>query len=751
MKRNPMKFISLLSLLLFFGLVRGQDQEMDAFIDELMSRMTLEEKLGQLNLSAGIGELKMVTEGEGRVDYIKQGLIGSSWGYESQKAAVHESRMGIPLITGRDVIHGYKTTFPIPLAMSCMWDTERIEKMARISAIEASCGGINWTFSPMVDISRDPRWGRVAEGAGEDPFLGSEIARAYVRGYQGNDLSDKHTLMACVKHFALYGAPEGGRDYNTVDMSKIVMFQDYLSPYKAAIDEGAASVMTAFNVIDMVPATGNKWLLNDLLRDQWGFEGFVVSDYTAINEMMYHGLGDLSTVAVKALKAGVDMDMMGQSYIGTLGLSLKKGKVSPADLDLACRRVLEAKYKLGLFEKPFQYFNEEGAEKYWLSDEHQTFARELAARSCVLLKNSQNVLPLKKEGTIAVVGPLADSRIDMLGTWAATRDTSDIFTILDGIRNIAGEGTEVLYAQGSFYTEDSFLLNRKRLLKKQISIDREKSRKLLNQAVKTAGKSDIIIAVLGEPRSWSGEASSRADISIPDCQKTLLKKLLDTGKPVVLVLSNGRPLTLTWENEHVDAILETWHAGVQAGNGIADVLFGHYNPAGKLTMTFPRAVGQIPIYYNQKRTGRPENDSIIFTSRYLDIPNSPLYPFGFGLSYTSFEYSDITLDKEELSGDDRLTATVTVTNTGMYSGEEVVQLYIHDPVASVSRPVKELKGFNKISLDPGESTRVEFLITSELLKFYNSDLVYDWEAGEFTIYIGTNSREVRSAQVSWLK
>lgn len=724
---------------------------MTDFIDELMSQMTLEEKLGQLNLSSGVGDMPKVTEGEEKTEYIKQGLIGATSGLESQKAAVNESRLGIPLITGWDVIHGYKTTFPIPLAMSCMWDVDRIEKMARISAIEASAGGINWTYSPMVDISRDPRWGRVAEGAGEDPYLASKIARAYVRGYQGDDLSEENTLMACVKHFALYGAVEAGRDYNTVDMSKIVMFQDFLPPFKAAFDEGASSAMTAFNVVDMVPATGNKWLMTDLLREKWGFDGLVVTDYTAINEMIDHGLGDLQTVAAKALKAGVDMDMMGQAYIGTLGKSLEEGKVTQDEIDQACRRVLEAKYKLGLFDKPFQYHDEKRAEKYWRCEEHLNFARDLAARSSVLLKNKENVLPLKKEGTIAVIGPLADTKADMLGTWAATSDTTGIVTILDGIRNVADDDVNVLHARGSYFTEDSFLLNRNNRKDEPITTDDAKSEKWLKEATETAKKSDVVVAVLGEPRSWSGEASSRADISLPDCQQRLLKKLLNTGKPVVLVLSNGRPLTLTWENRNVDAILETWHAGIQAGNGIADVLFGNYNPSGKLTMTFPREVGQIPLYYNHKQTGRPIEEGYGFTSKYLDVPNTPLFPFGYGLSYTTFDYSDIELSTNEVRGNDQVVASVTVTNTGNYEGEEVVQLYLNDPAASVSRSVKELKGFKKIKLSPGESEKVEFEITTDDLRFYNSDLDYVWEPGDFNIYIGTNSEDVKSAKVNWQK
>ncbi len=507
--------------------------------------------------------------------------------------------------------------------------------------------------------------------------------------------------------------------------------------------------MTAFNVIDMVPATGNEWLLNELLREQWGFDGFVVTDYTAINEMMHHGLGDLQTVAAKALQAGVDMDMVGQSFIGTLGASVEAGIVSEAEVNQACRRVLEAKYKLGLFDRPYQYHDKERAEKYWLSDEHLAYARELAARSCVLLKNTNNTLPLQKEGRIAVIGPLADTKIDMLGTWAATRDTTDIVTILDGIRNVAGDKAEIRYARGAYFTEDTFLLNRKRKKEDYLSIDPEKSRQLLEEAIDIAQQSDVVVAVLGEPRSWSGEASSLADLSLQDCQKRLLERLLETGKPVVLVLSNGRPMTLSWENQQVDAMLEAWHAGVEAGNGVADVLFGDYNPAGKLTMTFPREVGQIPIYYNHNQTGRPETGTSMWTSRYLDVPTSPLFPFGYGLSYTTFEYGDIRLSQESLTGDDTLTASVTVTNTGNYRGEETVQLYINDPAASVSRPVKELKGFRKIELEPGASEEVSFSITTEDLKFFNSELDYVWEPGEFNIYIGTNSEEVKAGKVNW--
>ncbi len=745
-----MRLNILVILLSVVSLVNGQDA-MNQFIDQVMAKMTLEEKLGQMNLSSGVGNLPVITEGEGKIEFIKKGLIGASGGYNSQLAAVNESRLGIPLITGRDIIHGYKTTFPIPLAMSCAWDTLMIEKMARISAIEASSEGINWTYSPMVDISRDPRWGRVAEGAGEDVYLGSKIARAYVRGYQGDDLSKENTIMACVKHFALYGASEAGRDYNTVDMSKVSMHNYYLPTYKAAFDEGAGSAMSAFNVVDMVPATGNQWLMTELLRNQWGFNGFVVTDYTAINEMVHHGLGNLETVAIKALKAGIDMDMVGESFIGTLGKSLEEGKITEAEIDQACRRVLEAKYKLGLFDKPFQYHNKKRAKELILCKEHQEYARKVAAASCVLLKNENNVLPLNKNAKIAVIGPMGNVKKDMLGAWSATSDTTPIVTIYQGIKNISDSKAIVKYKQGSYLTENEYLLNRNRKKGEELAIDKIKSDKMLSDAIELANNSDVIIASLGEPSKWSGEAASRSDISIPACQTRLLKALLQTGKPVVLVLSNGRPLNLSWENENVPAILETWHAGVQAGNGIADVLFGDVNPSAKLTMTFPRNVGQIPIYYNHNKTGRPLIEDYKFTSKYLDIPNSPLFPFGYGLSYTTFSYGEITTNKVALDKDELLRASVEVTNTGNLSGQEIVQLYIQDPEASISRPVKELKDFRKIELEPGQTKTVSFSISIDQLKFYNSDLVLDWEEGDFNVFIGTNSEECQEVQVEWIK
>lgn len=737
-------------ILLLWGMViqvplMAQNNKMDQFIDDLMDKMTLQEKLGQLNLSSGVGDLKVITEGEGRADFIRQGLIGASQGRKSQEIAVKESRLGIPLLAGKDVIHGHTTTFPIPLAMSCMWDLALIEKHARIAAEESSVLGINWTYSPMVDISRDPRWGRCAEGAGEDTWYGSQVAKAYVKGYQGDDLSKPNTIMACVKHFALYGASEAGRDYNTVDMSRQMMFQDFLPPYKAAFDAGAGSAMSSFNLVDGIPATGNKWLMTDLLRTQWGFDGFVVTDFTAINEMIHHGMGNLEEVSVQAIKAGIDMDMVGQGFIGTLSKSVKNGKVSMEYIDIACRRVLEAKYKLGLFEKPFQYFNPKKAKKIVLSDKHLSEARNIAKRSIVLLKNEDQILPLKKKGCIAVVGPLADSKMDMLGTWAGTRKDKKIVTILKGIKNV-GHKAEVLYAKGSYATEDPFLLNRNKKKKDYIIQTAEESAKMLDEAINTAKKADVIVAVLGEPRAWSGEAASRADIGIPECQKRLLRAMLATGKPVVLVLSNGRPMTLRWEDANVNAILETWHLGTEAGNAIADVLFGDYNPSGKITATFPVSVGQIPIYYNHKKTGRPIIEDFKFTSKYLDIPNEPLYPFGYGLSYTTFQYSDIKLDKNKMGLNDTITATVSVKNIGKLDGEEVVQMYINDPSASISRPVKELKGFEKVMIKKGETATISFKITAKELAFYRRGLSYGVEAGDFNLYIGTNSSNVKESK-----
>ena len=749
-------------MLASFLKVYSQDEKMNLFVSDLMNKMTLEEKIGQLNLITAGGFVTGSAVNEKTHQKLQTGQIGgmlNGFSLSSMKAfqdiAVKESPNHIPILFGMDVIHGYRTIFPIPLAMSCVWDLSLIEKSARIAAQEATSNGISWTYSPMVDIARDPRWGRIAEGAGEDPWLGSQIAAALVRGYQGNDLSLNNTMMACVKHFALYGAAEAGRDYNTVDMSKVTMYNDYLPPYKAAFDAGAGSAMTSFNVVDGIPSSGNHWLLTELLRNQWGFKGFVVTDYTAINEMINHGMGDLQTVSALALKAGTDMDMVGEGFLTTLKKSLDEGRITLKDIDLACRRVLEAKFKLGLFDDPYRYMSEERSKTDLMTPENLKTAREIAERSIVLLKNDKQILPLKKSGTIAVVGPLANSKADMLGTWAMGGDPSKISTIFEGIKNSAGNAVNVVYSQGSEFTDNTQLAMSSSPLGMQSQQPTKKTTltpdQMLNEALSIANKADVVIAVLGEPSAWSGEASSMTDIGLQKVQQNLLKALLKTGKPVVLVLVNGRPMTLGWENENVNSIIEAWAGGTEAGNALADVLFGSYNPSGKLTTTFPLNIGQIPLYYNHKNTGRPYNANNKFTSKYLDSPNEPVYPFGFGLSYTSFGYSDIKVSKNNLQGKEALTATVTLTNSGKIAGEEVVQLYIQDPEASISRPVKELKNFKKVMLQPGEKKEVSFNITTSDLMFYNSDLKYDWEPGDFIIYIGTDSKDVKSARVNWVK
>lgn len=758
-----MKKLGILLLLLASVLrMQGQDAKMNQFITDLMLKMTLEEKIGQLNLTTS-GDFVTGNAVNDKVQQkLKSGQIGGMLNASSlagMKAsmdiAVKDSPHHIPLLFGMDVIHGYQTIFPIPLAMSCLWDMTLVEKSARVAAQEATANGIAWTYSPMVDIARDPRWGRIAEGAGEDPWLGSQIAKAMVKGYQGNDLTLDNTMMSCVKHFALYGAAEAGRDYNTVDMSKIAMYNDYLPPYKAAIDAGAGSAMTSFNVIDGIPATGNHWLLTELLRNQWGFKGFVVTDYTAINEMINHGMGDLQTVSALALKAGTDMDMVGEGFLTTLKKSLTEGKITIKDIDQACRRVLEAKYKLGLFTDPYRYMNPARSKTDVMTDANIQTAREVSMRSMVLLKNDKQILPLKKSGTIAVIGPLGASRKDMIGTWAFAGGQDKVSSVFDGIKNIGGSSVNVIYAKGSELTDNAMLLKNDAPYvipgQKQEVQPVVTAEELLKEALQAAEKADVIVAVLGESSSWSGEASSMNDIGIQKVQQNLLKSLIETGKPVVLVLINGRPMTLPWESANVSAILEAWAGGTEAGNAVATILFGDYNPSGKLTTTFPVTVGQIPLYYNHKNTGRPYDSKNKYTSRYLDILNDPLYPFGYGLSYTTFDYSDINLSKKQLKGEEKLTASVTITNSGKVAGEEVVQLYIQDTAASISRPVKELKNFKKVMLQPGEKKDISFEISTSDLKFFNSSLKHVWEPGDFNIFIGTNSRDVKSASVTWAK
>ena len=757
-----MKKVLLVSLALLLLLSHSftQDNRMNSFVSGLMSRMTLDEKIGQLNLVTPGGAVTGSVVSKDVDEKIRKGSVGGLFGItgpgkirQAQDIAMKNSRLHIPLIFGLDVIHGHKTIFPIPLGLSCSWDTLLIETSARIAGTEASADGLDWVFSPMVDIARDPRWGRIAEGAGEDPLLGSRVARAMVKGYQGNDLRMNNAVMACVKHFALYGAAEAGRDYNTVDMSRIRMYQYYLPPYKAAVDAGVGSVMSSFNEIDGIPATGNEWLLTELLRKQWKFKGLVVSDYTSVNEMTAHGMGDLQTVSALALKAGLDMDMVGEGFLTTIKKSMEQGKLNQHQVDQACRRILEAKYKLGLFENPYRRMNEDRAAKEILSQDNRKMARTIAEHSFVLLKNVNQTLPLKRSGTIALIGPLVNSKRNMLGTWSVSGDFEKSVTVLDGIKNLAGSSVNIIVAKGANITDDTSFAKRVNVFGPQIEIDSRTPEEMIREAVDAATKSDVVVAVLGEASEMTGESASRAHINIPESQDDLLKALVKTGKPVVLVLFNGRPLILNWANTNVQSILDVWFPGTEGGNAIADVLFGEYNPSGKLSVSFPRAVGQIPIYYNHKNTGRPyaDGDWPKFKSDYLDVSNDPLFPFGFGLSYTGFSYSDISLSSKTLRPSQKLQVKVTVTNTGNYDGEETVQLYIRDLVASVTQPVKELKNFSKVFLRKGESKTVEFTLGVDDLRFYNSNLSYVYEPGDFKVFVGGNSRDVKEASFALVK
>jgi beta-glucosidase len=753
------KVLTIFLTLIAAGFIQAQDAKMNDYINNLMSKMTVDEKIGQLNLVIPGGAVTGSVVSKDVDNKIRQGKVGGLFGItgpdkvrQAQDIAVKDSRLHIPLIFGLDVIHGHRTMFPIPLGMSCTWDTVLVEKSARIAAREASADGLAWAFSPMVDIARDPRWGRVSEGSGEDPYLGSRIAAAMVRGYQGKDLRNTETVMACVKHFALYGGAEAGREYNTVDMSRIKMYQYYLPPYKAAIDAGSGSIMSSFNEIDGIPATGNRWLLTDLLRNQWKFNGLVVSDYTSLNEMESHGMGDLQTVSSLALHAGLDMDMVGEGFLTTLKKSLQEGKVTQKEIDQACRRVLEAKYKLGLFTDPYGRMNTERAAKELLSGDNRKTAREIATHSFVLLKNNEELLPLKKSGTIALIGPLADNHRNMLGTWSVSGDPTKSVTVMEGIKNVAGN-VNIIYAKGANISDDSMLVKRTNTLGVEIEPESRTAESMLEEAVTAASKADVVVAVLGEAADMSGESSSRSNITIPESQENLLKALVKTGKPVVLVLFNGRPLILKWENEHVTAILDAWFGGTEAGNAIADVLFGNYNPSGKLSMTFPVSQGQIPIYYNAKNTGRPymNDGNSKFRSDYLDITNDPLYPFGYGLSYTKFSYSPLSMSSANISPGNPVMIKLTVTNSGNYEGEETVQLYIRDMVASVTQPVKELKKFQKVYLSKGESKEVSFTLSTEDLKYANSDLNWVYDAGAFKVFVGGNSRDVVQADLLGLK
>lgn len=736
----------------------AQQKGMKEFIDDLMSKMTLQEKIGQLNLMVA-GDITtgqaMNTQVGGAIAAGNMGGIfnikGAKEIREMQELAVKKSRMGIPLLVGMDVIHGYETIFPIPLALSCSWDMAAVEQSAAIAAKEASADGINWTFSPMVDVTLDARWGRYSEGNGEDPYLGSLITKAMVRGYQG-DYSRTDNIMACVKHFALYGASESGRDYNTVDMSRVRMYNQYLPPYKAGAEAGAGTFMSSFNLVDGVPATANKWLLDDLLRGEWGYDGMVVTDYGSIGEMLSHSVSaNLQEASAQALKAGTDMDMCSMGFIATLEKSLKEGKVSETDIDKACRRVLEAKYKLGLFQNPYKYCDPKRRKKDIFNEENRRAARDIAAETFVLLKNEGNLLPLKKQGKVALIGPLANTRANLAGTWCVAYTPDKYSTLKEGMeRALAGKAT-LLYAQGSNITRDAELQKAGEFGK---TIERGDDAQMKAEALAVAKEADVIVAALGETADMSGECASRTDLCLPDVQMELLQELNKLGKPIVLLNFSGRPTVMTWENENIPAILNVWFGGSEAADAICDVVFGDKVPSGKLTMSMPQAVGQEPLYYNHQPTGRPVPEGTKefrkYQSNYLDVRNDPLYPFGYGLSYTTFSYSDLQLSATEMSPTGSVEASVTVTNTGNVDATEIVQLYIRDLVASVSRPVKELKGFERITLKAGESKNVTFTITPEMLKFYNYDLKYVLEPGDFSIMVGPNSRDLKTAKLTVL-
>jgi beta-glucosidase len=707
-----------------------------ARVDSLLALMTLEEKIGQLTLYTSDYDVTGPSIRPGYKQDLKEGkvgaifnAIGASYTRSLQDIAVKETRLGIPLLFGYDVVHGYKTIFPINLGETASWDLDAMELSARIAADEASSEGIHWTYAPMVDIARDPRWGRISEGAGEDTYLGQEAARVRVRGFQGEDLSAINTVAACVKHYAAYGAAQAGRDYHTVDMSERTLREVYLPPFRAAVDAGVATVMTSFNENAGVPATVDRFLLTEVLRNDWGFGGFVVTDYTSIMELMHHGVApDTATAAELSINAGVDMDMQAGFFQDKLAALVKAGRVKEARIDEAVRKILTLKFELGLFDDPYRYCDTVREKETIMKPEYLESARDVARKSIVLLKNDKSVLPLSKDiKRLAVIGPLANNKKELIGSWSAQGDWKKSVSLLEGIRAQVSPSTQVLYAKGSNINDDTT--------------------QYFAEALRVAKQADVVVLAIGEAAWMSGEASSRSDIRLPGVQQRLADDIIKTGKPVVVVLMNGRPLAIPELDEKASAILETWFLGTQAGHAIADVLFGNYNPSGKLPVTFPRSVGQVPIFYNMKHTGRPMevDPKNKYTSKYLDIPNSPLYPFGYGLSYTQFSYSDVTLSGTSMNAGDSLTASVTVTNTGKVAGEEVVQLYVQDLFGSVTRPVKELKGFQKISLKPGESRTVTFTIKPADLAFYRLDMTFGTEPGDFKVYIGGNSRDVQEA------
>jgi beta-glucosidase len=693
--------------------------------------MTLEEKIGQMNLLTSEWD---VTGPSMRSTYkqdIKSGKVGSifnaftaKYTRELQEIAVNETRLHIPLFFGYDVIHGHKTIFPIPLGISSSWDLKAIEQFARISATESSAEGLHWVYSPMVDIARDPRWGRMSEGSGEDVYLGSKIATVMVKGLQGNKIGDLNSVMACVKHFAAYGAVQAGREYHTVDISERVLRETYLPPFKAAIDAGAASLMCSFNELNGIPSSGNGFLLTKILRDEWGYTGFIVSDYTSIMEMIPHGIvADTLEATALAANAGLDMDMQASFFMDKLPGLVKKGVVKEETINTAVRRILRKKFELGLFDDPYRYCNEKREKEIVMNPEFLEAARDISRKSIVLLKNENETLPLSKSiKKLAVIGPLANAKHEMIGSWFAAGDEKKSVTLLEGIQSKLS-GTKILYAKGSNINDDST--------------------RYFAEAIRVASQSDVVVLAVGEAGMMSGEAASRSTLDLPGVQQKLVEEIYKTGKPIVIVLMNGRPLTIPWIDKNIPAILETWFLGTQAGNAIADVLFGDYNPSGKLTVTFPKSLGQVPIFYNMKNTGRPRDPKNKYSSKYLDIDNEPLYPFGYGLSYSQFTYGDISVSKKEITPSEKLTVSCKVTNTGKVAGEETVQFYIRDLVGSVTRPVKELKGFQKITLQSGETKEISFSLSNEDLSFYRRDMTWGSEAGKFEVYIGTNSRDVK--------
>lgn len=717
-------------------LLFSQTKSIEERIDSVLSLMSIKEKVGQLVQFSGdkLTGAKTSRPKEEHIDLVRQGMIGSFlnvFGAEItrkiQKVAIEESRLKIPLIFGLDVIHGFKTTFPVPIAEASSWDPELVKLSARMQAEEASSAGVHWTFSPMVDIARDPRWGRIVEGSGEDPYLGSLMSAARVKGYQGENLSDEKTIVACAKHYAAYGGAEGGRDYNTVDISERTLRDVYLPPFKSAVDAGVGTLMSSFNEIGGIPSSANKFLLSHILKNDWSFDGFVVSDWNSIGELINHGIAtDSKHAAELGMNAGVDMDMEANAYINYLEELVKENKISIESLNNSVRRVLRIKFRLGLFDDPFKYCNTEREASTILNERIKKSALEVAKRSIVLLKN-KNILPLSKNlKRIAVIGPLANAKDEPLGPWKQEGDSSDVVTVLDGIKNKVASSTEILYERGCTINSTT--------------------RERFTNAVGIASKSDLIILCLGESRQMSGEARNRLSLDLPGIQEELVKEIHKTGKPIVVVLMNGRPLTINWINDNVDGILETWFLGIQAGNAIADVLFGDYNPSGKLPVTFPRYVGQVPIYYNHKNTGRPFNPENNYTSKYIDGENSPLYPFGYGLSYSTFVYKNLKLDKKIIKIGESIEISVDVLNTGKYDGEEVVQLYIRDLAASVTRPVLELKDFKKVFIKTGESQKINFTLSTDKLKFYDINMNYVAEPGKFRVLIGTNSVDLLESE-----